>query len=744
MANEKYTLFCLFVFCICIPFTLTARESSFNNPFSFVQVNNITNTVKQLKNESGFKDALILLIKEKETNGNKKELFSIYSQGGMLLFKYGEINIAFDILEKAIKLSNQIKVSNLQIGQLYYIISKIQIKKGAYKEAQYSLNKSVDYVRKVKEDKFLSNILIEQGILNSEVKNYSSAVKLFSKAIRLAKKNNDTTNVAKGYYYSGLTLEKKGDYDQALEALILAQQEYAKESDQSGVCASIVTTADIFYNLNDVNQSLTLYFKALDNCNNSDTCEYIENCYLKIGEIYMGKDQVEEAFDYLNRYESLNKSRKDTLGIIKGKIAFGEYYALLNDYSKAIIILHEALDLIDKKPDVSIEGDLLIVLAKVYVKTRDLFQAKSYAQRGLIIASTLDEKQLKADSYNVFSEIYELKGDYRSAYFYKNKYEQIKDSILNKETLLALRKLSGLKEDSNDKKVIEELEQENISLNNYWLKEKNKRYLLLITTLLLFLFTIILFALFRAKAKVEKKLKLKNQELEKLNATKDKFFSIIAHDLKSPFNSLMGFSEMLSLHAESKSYADIIEYSGIIHNSTRKLFSLVDTLLQWSRTQLGTTEYKPERLEVGIVSSNIVSILKINAEEKDIVISVDIDNHLIGWADKDLYSAVLRNLISNAIKFSRVGSVITVTAKTKKQFIEISVSDTGVGMTKENLSKIFNVDKNVSTKGTFNEKGTGLGLVLCKEFVEINRGSIWAESKLEKGSTFKFTLPLVK
>jgi len=166
-------------------------------------------------------------------------------------------------------------------------------------------------------------------------------------------------------------------------------------------------------------------------------------------------------------------------------------------------------------------------------------------------------------------------------------------------------------------------------------------------------------------------------------------------------------------------------------------------LLQWSRTQLGTTDYKPERLEIGIVTHNIVSILRINAEEKDIVISVDIDNTLTCWADKDLYSAVVRNLLSNAIKFSRVGSVITLSAKVKKQFIEIAISDTGVGITKENLTKIFNIDKNISTNGTFNEKGTGLGLILCKEFVEINRGSIWAESKLEKGSTFKFTVPLV-
>lgn len=257
----------------------------------------------------------------------------------------------------------------------------------------------------------------------------------------------------------------------------------------------------------------------------------------------------------------------------------------------------------------------------------------------------------------------------------------------------------------------------------------------------LLMLVVVFFVLLRLSVKANKKLKNKYLEMEKLNATKDKFFSIIAHDLKSPFNSLMGFSEVLSLQVENKSPKEIMAYSRSIYNSTRKLYSLVDTLLQWSRTQLGTTDYNPERLDVKVLALNVVSILKINAEEKDIIISLDIDNKIIAWADKDLFSAVLRNLVSNAIKFSRVGSVIKVAAIRKAGFVEVSVSDTGVGISSDNLDKIFRVDANLSTVGTLNEKGTGLGLALCKEFAEINKGAISVESKLEKGSVFKFTVP---
>ncbi len=268
--------------------------------------------------------------------------------------------------------------------------------------------------------------------------------------------------------------------------------------------------------------------------------------------------------------------------------------------------------------------------------------------------------------------------------------------------------------------------------------------LLFILTFIVLVLLVAVIVLLTSKLRLVKNLRQSNDELIQLNSTKDKFFSIIAHDLKSPFNTLMGFSEMLSLHSESKSKEDIIKASGLIFNSTRKLYLLVDNLLQWSRTQLGTTRYSPEMLDISIISSNIVSILRINAEEKDIVISLDIAAGTVAWGDKDLFSGVLRNLISNAIKFSRVGSIILIRAVEKNNLLELSVKDSGVGMTKQIADNIFNIDNNTSTEGTFNETGTGLGLVLCKEFVFLNKGNIWVESELEKGTIFTFTLPLTK
>jgi signal transduction histidine kinase len=156
---------------------------------------------------------------------------------------------------------------------------------------------------------------------------------------------------------------------------------------------------------------------------------------------------------------------------------------------------------------------------------------------------------------------------------------------------------------------------------------------------------------------------------------------------------------------------------------------------------LGTTKYTPEQTDIYLLSNNIISLLRLNAEEKDIVISSRMNRDLIGWVDENLFNTVLRNLLSNAIKFSRVGSMIQVTGVVEGDMIKISVADSGVGIRQEDLEKLFDIGTNISTKGTFNEKGTGLGLMLCKEFVEINQGTIWAESVYGNGSTFHFTVP---
>ena len=256
------------------------------------------------------------------------------------------------------------------------------------------------------------------------------------------------------------------------------------------------------------------------------------------------------------------------------------------------------------------------------------------------------------------------------------------------------------------------------------------------------------------RKKMEEELKRSEQQLRELNATKDKFFSIIAHDLKSPFQSLLGFSNLLVSKFEKYDISKQKKFLGILNNDIKNTYKLLENLLQWSLSQSGKIDFKPEKLNLYLLVSETIDVLYNFAEKKTISIINSITEDLYVNADKDMLSVIFRNLISNAIKFTPKRGVIeigcniveetrhTLSKQSNKSKIQIYVKDSGVGITLEKQANIFNILDNISTKGTEQETGTGLGLMLCKDFIEMHNGKIWVESQAQKGSKFIFTLPM--
>ena len=236
-------------------------------------------------------------------------------------------------------------------------------------------------------------------------------------------------------------------------------------------------------------------------------------------------------------------------------------------------------------------------------------------------------------------------------------------------------------------------------------------------------------------------LKKSEAELRESNATKDKFFSIISHDLKSPFNSIVGFSSILEQQVREKNLEDIEEYAKIIQNSSQRALDLLSNLLEWSRSQTGRMAFNPENTEIVTLITDATEILGDAALHKSITITKKLPQSVIVFADKEMIGSILRNLISNAIKLTNPGGSIVVSAEQLEQDLKVSVSDNGVGIQTDVLSKLFRLDESYSNKGTQNEMGTGLGLILCKEFIERHGGKIWVESKVGKGSKFSFMIP---
>ncbi len=241
--------------------------------------------------------------------------------------------------------------------------------------------------------------------------------------------------------------------------------------------------------------------------------------------------------------------------------------------------------------------------------------------------------------------------------------------------------------------------------------------------------------------KIENILRKYNEELKKLNTTKDKYFTIIAHDLKSPFQSLLSSSEMLATEIESLSNKEISLFSRGLNENLTSLYGLIENLLHWSMLQRNLIEYNPVKQNLYDIVNKIIEVSTPGALKKNISITNDIDAGTMVFADDKMLFSIIHNLITNAIKFNQTKGRIIVSSKEKDNFIELSVQDTGTGIESDNISKLFDFKELFTRQGTAGEKGTGLGLLLCKDFIEKHGGKIWVESVLGKGSKFIFTLP---
>ena len=244
------------------------------------------------------------------------------------------------------------------------------------------------------------------------------------------------------------------------------------------------------------------------------------------------------------------------------------------------------------------------------------------------------------------------------------------------------------------------------------------------------------------RKQAEEEIQQKNAELQKLNAEKDKFFSIIAHDLRSPFQTLLGFSPQTPETLLSYPLEKIQRLAINMRTSANKLFNLLENLLEWSQMQRGLISFKPVAILLPDVIIEIVALIRDASEKKRIEISYESPDDMTVMADKHMFESVVRNLVFNAVKFTHKGGKVIIAATAiPNNMVEISIRDTGIGMKKDMLDKLFQLDANISHKGTEGENSSGLGLFICKDFVEKHGGKLWVESEEGKGSNFRFTLP---
>jgi len=230
-------------------------------------------------------------------------------------------------------------------------------------------------------------------------------------------------------------------------------------------------------------------------------------------------------------------------------------------------------------------------------------------------------------------------------------------------------------------------------------------------------------------------------ELRELNATKDKFFSIMAHDLKSPLSIFALATDTLVKEYDNLDRDDLNEYLIDLKDNAQNIYGLLENLLTWSRTQRGKINFTPDIFDLKFIIDGNVQLYQAAAHTKNVEIINLVTDEIRVYSDSNLINTILRNLINNAVKFTSADGKITVSVDSNIKYFQVNVTDTGVGMSELVVDNLFNLDFNTTTLGTDNEKGTGLGLIVCKEFIKLIGGEIWAKSKLGEGTTFSFTIP---
>lgn len=357
--------------------------------------------------------------------------------------------------------------------------------------------------------------------------------------------------------------------------------------------------------------------------------------------------------------------------------------------------------------------------------------------------------------------------DYRKAWEYSQMELVLSDSIHTAETDQKIAEIHARYQTEKKEAENQILRQEK-ELKNFQLKKEKKlrQNIILSGTISLFFFItllVIVYLFYRDKSKYARNLAKNNQIIEsqktalqytlnrlsrneaklmEANATKDKFFSIIAHDLKNPFSSIIGYSDLLSesyLDFDEKEKRTMIRQ---INTAAGNTYRLLENLLQWSRSQMVLVKHEPEIFHLHAAVDENINLIKDMAAHKNIILASLVGENLKVYANRETVDVVIRNLVSNAVKFTERNGSVKVEALSNEHMVKVTVSDTGTGMSDEEKQKVFRIEAGFRKPGTEKETGTGLGLILCKEFVEKNGRSICVESEIGKGSRFIFTLPL--
>lgn len=619
---------------------------------------------------------------------------------------------------------------------------------------------------------------IKTNVLNEIQEQYSQSVDSLKESLKKTTKDTTRINIlnriASSYFYTkpkegipygeaalklatkihwkkGIALANKNlgvcqwvltDYPKAMNYFYKSLSNYEDLKDQNGISETYNNLGLVYIETKEYDQAFKYFNKAFEI--NKKTGNKISMVYNlnNIAAAYYNLKKLDKALEYYTKSKELNLSMHDPNGLGYSYSKIGKIYSDQKNYSKGLDYFKKALNSFDKDQTYNIGNTYLemgishykMALENPNNKKQLLIQSVQYLNEAIDLFSETGILDRLSISYFELYKTKKEQGIYAEALTYFEKHNTLKDSLFSNQNQNKLNNIQSKREiDLRDKQI----EIQKLKIKN----DTRKVYLLAIITISITLLLILFFWLYISKRNTNQLLLDKNKEISNINKQKDKFFSIIAHDLRGPFNGFLGLTELLAEDIDEMEKEEIQFAAVNMRSSAKNLNRLLNDLLEWSRMEQGLISFVPQEINLAEVIKECSSTLQEAANKKQIAVEISIDQNLKIFADHHILQSVIRNILSNALKFTPRNGSVKIEAHADSKNTYVSIADNGIGMDAKMVKNIFQLDVKTNRTGTDDEPSTGLGLILCKEFVEKHNGKIWIESKVNKGSIFHFNFP---
>ncbi len=597
----------------------------------------------------------------------------------------------------------------------------------------------------------------QYGVLERQRGNYDKALSYFEEYIKYSEDNKEKKEVANGLYQKALILDDKGSFEESLKIYYDILKIYEEIKDVFGEATTLNAIGEVLKRSEKIDFALDHYNRALLIFERLEDKTEMANCNYNIGDSYMLLKNYDKALIYFNKSLKLDTELKSKWGMAYDYESLGKVSGLQGNYSLALGYHQKALALrgqLNQKRELSMS---YFEIAKNHFKLKEYSLAEQFAIKSLSISEKIGDKEKSKDNYIILSELYSARGDYKKAFEFNSKLIVVKDSLYNKNKSQQIEELQAKFDTEKKQNVITALEKDSEIKDLKLKRQATFRNIIVGLMVGLVLMSFIFFKRFKykqqlkqeelekkqliAEAEVEKE---RVKELQKIDELKDEFLANTSHELRTPLNGIIGLSESLKDGAAGELSSKAIENLDMIVNSGKRLSNLVNDILDFSKLKNKDLALSLQPIDLYSVTDLVLKVSEFLATGKALrlINSIPKDISLVE-ADENRLEQILYNLIGNAIKFTETGKV-EVNALESDGMLSISITDTGIGIPEEKFESIFQSFEQTDGSTVREYGGTGLGLSVTKQLVELHGGTILVNSEINKGSTFTFTLPISK